>query len=171
MASSATLAIPPLVWSLGTTALTARLGWLPPAGLRFSNLVVPAIALAVPAAAWIERIHSRAVRRALDAPHILAARARGIASIRILWVHASREALGTTLSTYGVLAGTLLSGSLVVETIADWPGLGMLTADALRSRDLYLVCGCSAAAALILAVTILACDLLPLWADPRLRAS
>ena len=46
MASSATLAIPPLVWSLGTTALTARLGWLPPAGLRLSNLVVPAIALA-----------------------------------------------------------------------------------------------------------------------------
>jgi peptide/nickel transport system permease protein len=171
MASSATLAIPPLVWSLGTTALTARLGWLPPAGLRLSNLVVPAIALAVPAAAWVERIHSRAVRRALHAPHILAARARGIASIRVLWLHASREAMGTTLSTYGVLAGTLLSGSLVVETIADWPGLGMLTADALRSRDLYLVCGCSAAAALILAVTILACDLLHLWADPRLRAS
>ena len=99
MASSATLAIPPLVWSLVTTALTARLGWLPPAGLRLSNLVVPAIALAVPAAAWIERIHSRAVRRALHAPHILAARARGIASIRILWLHASREAMGTTLNT------------------------------------------------------------------------
>ena len=171
MASSATLAIPPLVWSLGTTALTARLGWLPPAGLRPSNLVVPAIALALPAAAWIERVHSRAVRPChAGSAHPGRASARHRLRTHSVAARLARG-VGHDADYYGVLAGTLLSGSLVVEAIADWPGLGLLTADALRARDPYLVCGCSAAAAIILAVAILACDLLHLWADPRLRAS
>ena len=171
IASSTALAIPPLVWSVTMTALASRIGWLPPPGRNLSNLVVPTMALSLPAAAWIERIHSRALRRTLNAPHIRAAQARGIGSSRLIWVHATREALGTTISACGVLAGTLLSGSLVVELIADWPGLGMLTADALRSRDPFLVCGCSAAAAVILATATLASDLFHLWADPRLRSS
>ena len=84
MASSATLAIPPLVWSLGTTALIAASMATPPWPAS-SNLVVPAIALAV--SGGVDRaIHSRAVRHAMQAPHILAARARGIGSTHF-WLH------------------------------------------------------------------------------------
>ncbi len=169
-ASTAVLAVPPLVISLALTAMAAHSGWLPPAGLHLPNMVIPIAALAVPAAAWIEQVHSQAIRRTLSAPHILAARARGLTRARVLWKHASRDALGTTLSVYGILAGSIMSGSFAVELVADWPGLALLTADALRARDPFLVCGCSAAAAGLLVGAILVADVLHVWVDPRLRS-
>jgi ABC-type dipeptide/oligopeptide/nickel transport system permease component len=132
---------------------------------------LPILALAIPAAAVIERIHSQAIRVTLKTPHIQAAAGRGVPRSRIVWKHATREALGMTLSVYGVLAGTLLSGSFAVELVADWPGLAMLTADAVRARDPFLVCGCSAAAAILLAVAVLSTDILHSVADPRLGRS
>jgi peptide/nickel transport system permease protein len=134
-----------------------------------ANLIVPALALALPAAAVIERTHSEALRRVLDEPYLLAAAARGVPRRLLLWKHAMRGALNETLTSYAVIAGAVLSGSFVVEIVADWPGLGQLTADALRARDPFLLCGCSAAAALILAGVMLISDLLHLWIDPRLR--
>ena len=165
--SSAVLALPPLVVALGLTAVAARSGWLPPAGLSFSNMVVPALALALPIAALLERMHSQAVRHTLAEPWLQAAIARGISRRLVTWKHAMRGALGTTLGVYGVLAGGLLSGSFAVELIADWPGLALLMAEAVRARDPFLVCGCAAAAAMVLAGVILVTDLLHFWADPR----
>ena len=67
----------------------------------------------------------------------------------------------------GLLAGTLLSGSFAVELVTSWPGLGRLTYDALVFRDFYLAAGCATAAALLLAVGVLASDLLAAAVDPR----
>lgn len=167
--SSALLALPPLVVALALTAAAARSGWLPPPGLQLSNMLVPAIALALPVAAVIERTHSQAIRSMLGELYIRAAVARGVPHSLVVWKHAMRGALGTTLGSYGVLAGALLSGSFAVELIADWPGLALLTADAVRARDPFLVCGCAAAAAVVLAGAVLLSDLLHLWVDPRVR--
>ena len=165
-ASSAVLAVPPLVVALVLTAAAARFGWLPPPGLELANILVPALALALPAAAVIERTHSQAVRAALGRPYIRATIARGVSWPAVVWKHAQRDAFGATLGWYGVLAGTLLSGSFAVELIADWPGLALLTAEAVRARDPSLVCGCAAAAAVLLAGAVLLSDLLHFWADP-----
>jgi peptide/nickel transport system permease protein len=167
--SSTLLALPSIVIVLGALAAVSRAAWLPPPGPHMANLIVPALALALPAAAVIERTHSQALQRVLDEPYLLAAAARGVPQRVLLWKHAMRGALNETLSSYAVIAGAVLSGSFVVEIVADWPGLGQLTADALRARDPFLLCGCSAAAALILAGVMLISDLLHLWIDPRLR--
>jgi peptide/nickel transport system permease protein len=142
---------------------------LAPPGANLHNLVVPVLALALPAAALLERIQSQALRDALGERFLRAAVARGVPRGLIVWKHALRVALGTIVGVYGVLAGTLLSGSFIVEIVADWPGLGLLMADALRSQDIFLASGCAAAVSILLAVAILCSDLLHVWIDPRVR--
>jgi peptide/nickel transport system permease protein len=170
-ASMALLALPPLVGALALTALAAHAGWLPPGGASLANLVVPATALALPLAAVIERLQSQAMHGALGEPYLRAALARGIPPRLIIWKHALRASLGPLAGVYGIIAGTLLSGSFVVEIVTDWPGLGLLMADGLRSRDIFLVAGVAAAVSVLLAMAILLSDLVHLWIDPRVRES
>jgi peptide/nickel transport system permease protein len=180
--SALLLAVPPLITSLVLLLVAVRSGW--PAGglpdttgvgpvtalaLTARALLLPAVALALPMAAWLERLQSDAMREALAEPSILAARARGIPGRRILWTHAWRLSLKPVLAIYGILVGSVLSGSFVVEIVTAWPGLGYLTFEALRARDLYLVAGCAATGAALLAVGILASDIALAAVDPRLE--
>jgi ABC-type dipeptide/oligopeptide/nickel transport system permease component len=167
--SSLLVATPPLVATVALTAIAARNRWLPPPGAGISNLIVPALALALPIAGVLERLQSQAVREAMEERCVVAARARGVPQPALVWKHALRPSLGPVLAVYGIVAGSLLSGSFIVEIITDWPGLGLLIADGMRARDLYLVAGCAAVGATLLASTILVCDLLHIWLDPRLR--
>jgi peptide/nickel transport system permease protein len=73
------------------------------------------------------------------------------------------------LGVYGIMIGSLFSGSLAVEMVTSWPGLGQLMFHALRSRDVYLVAGCALFGALFLAVGNLAADLARAVVDPRVR--
>jgi peptide/nickel transport system permease protein len=70
-------------------------------------------------------------------------------------------------AVYGLVVGTLLSGSFAVEMITSWPGLGLLMLDALRSRDVYLVAGCAAAGSVFLAMGTLLSDVALAVVDPR----
>ena len=72
-------------------------------------------------------------------------------------------------SIYGLVVGTLLSGSFAVEVITTWPGLGSLMLNALRARDVYLVAGCAAAGSIFLAAGTLASDMALAYVDPRAR--
>jgi len=165
------LAVPPLVGALALMALSARAGLLAPAGANAANLVVPALALALPLAAVLERLQSQAMRDALGERYLRAAVARGIPRGVVIWKHALRASLGPIAGVYGIIAGTLLSGSFIVEIVTDWPGLGLLMADGLRARDIFLVSGCAAAVSVLLAIAIVLSDVLHLWIDPRLRQS
>ncbi len=71
----------------------------------------------------------------------------------------------------GITFGGLLSGSVVVEKIFDWPGLGALTVDSILSRDLFVVLNCVLASALLIAFANLLADLILAWNDPRIRYS
>jgi peptide/nickel transport system permease protein len=73
------------------------------------------------------------------------------------------------IAIYGLVVGTLLSGSFMVEIITAWPGLGRLTYDALRGRDVYLVAGCAAAGAVFLAIGSVISDVAQAAIDPRVR--
>jgi peptide/nickel transport system permease protein len=117
----------------------------------------------------LERMQSQAIRESLGQPFLRAAVARGLPRDMIVWKHALRVSLGPLAGVYGVIAGSLLSGSFIVEIVADWPGLGLLMADALRSHDIFLVSGSAAAVALLLAIAIVASDLFHAWIDPRVR--
>jgi peptide/nickel transport system permease protein len=100
-------------------------------------------------------------------PFVAAARARGIPARRLIWRDALKASLRPLASMYGLIAGTLLSGSFAVEIITAWPGLGRLMLDALMARDVSLVAGCAAAGAVLLAAGTLLSDALLAVVDPR----
>jgi peptide/nickel transport system permease protein len=135
------------------------------------HLPVPALALALPIGAMLERLLAQSMAETIRAPFVMAAEARGLSRQRIVWGHAVRVALQPVVSIYGLIVGTLLSGSFMVEIITAWPGLGRLTYDALRGRDVYLVAGCAAAGALFLAIGGVIADAAQAALDPRVRES
>jgi peptide/nickel transport system permease protein len=179
------VSIPPLLGSLLLVLVAARTGWFPLGGMSSlaranvpwdvwlsdlaSHLTVPAIALAAPLAATLERLQSQSIENSLSEPFVRAALARGISHDDAVWRHAWPVSLAPVLGLYGVALGGLFSGSFVVEVVTAWPGLGRLMYDALRARDLYLVAGCAAAGAFFLAVGTFIADVLLAAVDPRVR--
>ncbi len=179
------LSLPSLVTSLVLVLVAARTGWFPVGGMVSASstgaslagwwadvawhLPLPALALALPLAATLERLQSQAMADALGQPFVLAAVARGVPRRRVVWRHALRASLSPVASVYGYVLAALLSGSFIVEVVTSWPGLGRLLYDALRARDVYLVAGCAAAGSLFLAMGSLVSDLALAWADPRMR--
>lgn len=169
-ASLLLLSVPPLIGSLVLLTIAARTGWLPVSGMGGpSHFVVPTLALALPLAAMLERLQSQSIAEALARPSSIAARARGIPERRIVWRHGWRQSLAPVLAIYGVIIGSIFSGSFAVEMVTGWPGLGELMYQALMARDTYLVAGCAAAGAAFLAAGILAADIAHAFADPRVR--
>ena len=168
-ASLLLLSVPPLITSLVLLTLAAATGWLPVSGMGGpSHFVVPTLALAFPVAATLERLQSQSIAEALRRPAAAAARARGIPARRVVWHHAWRQSLGPVLAVYGVIVGSLFSGSFAVEIVTSWPGLGELMRQALVARDTNLVAGCAAAGAAFLAAGVLAADVAHVLLDPRL---
>ncbi|HEY8548423.1 MAG TPA: ABC transporter permease [Vicinamibacterales bacterium] len=179
------LSLPPLLTSILLTFAAARTGWLPVGGMRsigaesldslgrladlLAHLAIPALALALPLGAALERVQANAVVEGRTAPHVLAARARGVSPGRLLWRELWLPTAAPVIAVFGLAAGTLLSGSLAVELVTGWPGLGRLMFEALEGRDIPLAAGCGAAAALFLAVWTTLSDLAGWWIDPRTR--
>lgn len=165
--SIALVSCPPLVGALALLYLALNTHWLSAAP---GGLMIPVLALALPMAATFERLQSRTTTEALGAPDLVAAAARGIGPARLIWIHAARQSLRPVLGVYGVAIGTLFSGSLAVELITGWPGLGRLAYDALTHRDLFLAAGCALFGAICLAVGNLLADVARAIVDPRVRA-
>lgn len=170
------LSMPPLLTSLFLVFLAARTGWFPIGGMssigggfgdRLHHMVVPVLALALPLAAMFERLQAQATSEVIDQPFVLATLARGVPRSRVVWRDALKAALRPIASVYGLVVGTLLSGSFAVEVITAWPGLGSLMLNALRARDVYLVAGCAAAGSIFLATGTLFSDAALALVDPR----
>ena len=167
-ASLALLSMPPLLTSLFLVFVAARTGWLPVGGMGgVSHLIVPSLALALPLAATFERLQSQAMSETVGQPFVLATLARGVPYPRVIWRDALKAGLRPVASVYGIVVGTLLSGSFAVEVITAWPGLGRLMLDALRARDVFLVAGCAAAGSIFLACGTLLSDVALAFLDPR----
>jgi peptide/nickel transport system permease protein len=180
------VSVPPLIGSLALVFLAARTGWLPVGGMTSSagtemtwaawladlarHVPLPALALAIPMAATLERLQSEAIESASGERFVAASRARGVNRARSILRHAWPVSLRPVLGLYGVMIGSLFSGSFVVEVVTSWPGLGRLMFDALKARDLFLVAGCAATGAFFLAAGTLLADLLLAYADPRVRS-
>lgn len=175
------LSMPPLLTSLVLVFIASRTGWFPIGGMRsaasaspgvldiLKHMVVPVLALALPIAATFERLQAQAISETVDQPFVLAALARGVTRRRVVWRDALKAALRPVASVYGLVVGSLLSGSFAVEMITAWPGLGRLMLDALRARDVYLVAGCAAAGSVFLAFGTLVSDAAVALVDPRAR--
>jgi peptide/nickel transport system permease protein len=154
----------PLVNVIGATTNSV-------AGVWSFRVIPPAIILSVPLLALF-LAHTRvAVREALDEEFVCVARARGAPEWMVLLRHALRPAAGPLIAIFGLSLGGVMSGSVIVETVMGWPGLGQLTVSAVETRDTPLLLGVTLAAAVTVMAGNLVGDILQRLNNPRLRSS
>ncbi|MEU8792734.1 ABC transporter permease [Streptomyces sp. NPDC048643] len=135
-------------------------------GLR--GLVLPAVTLAIPTGALVAQVLAKSLLTALDQAYVETARAKGAGRVRIHLRHALRNASLPALTVVGLLAGQLIAGSVVVETVFSRDGLGRVTAAAVAAQDIPLVQGVVVFGALIFVSANLIVDLVYPVLDPRI---
>ena len=162
---AALMAVPELLLALALLMLAVRTGWFPTGG----HLFLPACALALAMVPVLARHTRAAVAEALATPFVRAARAHGIGPARLLFRHALPAAVNPVITLFGFSLGGLLSGSLAVEAVMSWPGLGTLLLEAILARDIYVVIAGVMLSTVMLAAGNLIADLLLYAADPRIR--
>jgi peptide/nickel transport system permease protein len=158
---------------------------LPPAGMRnpvleggalagavdiARHLVLPAITLSVVSIAGTMRYQRTAMLEALRLPYILTARAKGLTERQVVW-HGWRNALFPVLTLFGLWLPILVSGSVFVEMVFAWPGLGSLAATAVGNRDYPLLMGAGILVAAIVVLAGFLTDVAYALLDPRVRFS
>jgi len=132
--------------------------------------VLPALSLGLAASAYTARHQRSALLEVMHQDFVRAARARGLRDRAVLLRHALRNALAPTLTLAGLALPVLLSGSVLVETVFAWPGMGRLAAEAIGRRDYPLVTAAAILAAVLVVVGSLLADLAARSFDPRLRS-
>ena len=185
VASSLLVSIPEVVIAVALLAIVVRWRVLPVGGMTSmdneglsqwarlqeiaSRMLLPTIILALGESAIIVRHLRASVLEVLDTPFVQAARGLGIGRTRLLFRHVLPVAASPAISLLGFSLAGLLSGSLLVEVICGWPGLGPLILDATLSRDFYLVIGGIMLSALFMVGGNLVADIMLLACDPRIR--
>jgi peptide/nickel transport system permease protein len=104
----------------------------------------------------------------LDADFVRTARAKGLGEWRIIFKHVVRNALNPLITMFGFTIGGLLGGSLIVEYVMGWPGLGALTLEAVRRQDLYVVLAGLVMSSTLLVLGNLLADIMLKINDPRI---
>ena len=177
----------PSFWIAGLLILVFALGlgWLPASHMHsvgagelsapgrlidlLRHLVLPALSLGLVGAAATARLLRATLLEARASRFVLAATARGLSPRRILWVHSLRPALLPVITAFGLALPMVVSGSVVVESVFSWPGMGMALWRAAEARDIPLVMGLTLVGAAAVIVGSLIADLLYAVADPRAR--
>jgi peptide/nickel transport system permease protein len=133
------------------------------------HLVLPVLTLSVVSIAGTMRYQRDAMLDTLRLPYVLTARAKGLSEQRVTWRHAWRNALFPVLTLFGLWLPVLVTGSVFVEAVFAWPGLGSLAAAAVGNRDYPLLMGASVLVAFIVVLANLLTDLAYAALDPRVR--
>jgi ABC-type dipeptide/oligopeptide/nickel transport system permease component len=147
-----------------------KLGWLPVAGWgTVRHAVLPVVLLAMPPTAYLARLARTYMLEVLQQDYIRTARAKGLRPRLVIYRHALRNTVVPLVTTIGILFGGLLSGTFVVETIFNLPGLGSLAIQAIFARDYPVTLAIVVLFTLFYAGINLVVDLLYGWVDPRIR--
>ena len=144
--------------------------WFPTHGKGgITHLILPAISLGwFPVAAMMRLVRS-AMLDVLDSEYIQLARVKGVPERKVIWKHALRNAAIPPLTFYGIIAGQLLTGAVITETVFAWPGTGLLAIEAIRSRDFQVVQATVIVFSSIYILSNLIVDILYAYVDPRIR--
>ena len=147
-----------------------KLAWLPPYGKQeATSIILPAITLGWFYAAANLRLLRSAMLDVMDSEFIKLARAKGVTNNAVIWKHALRNALIPVLTFAGVTLGALVTGSLVIETVFAWPGLGQLAIQSLFANDYPLLQAVIIIFTLMYVTASLLVDLMYAYIDPRIR--
>lgn len=154
------------------------LDWLPGSGssphgefgVRPEYMILPVITTAMSALAFQTRIMRSSTIEALGQDYIDTARSKGLGANRVLYRHALPNAMLPMITIIGLNIGNLLAGSVVIERVFGWPGMGLLMVDAINQRDNMVVLGVTIVMTVMIIVANILTDIVYGIVDPRLRA-
>jgi len=146
------------------------LGWLPTGGSgTLAHLVLPCLTLSVFVSASIARLLRSSLLDILREDYVRTARAKGLMPRTVFFWHIARNALIPVVTMIGIIAGELLGGSVVIETVFAWPGVGRILMQGIQVQDFPIIqAGVALVAAIFIVVNLLV-DLLYGALDPRIR--
>jgi ABC-type dipeptide/oligopeptide/nickel transport system permease component len=146
------------------------LRWLPPFGISdWKSYLLPVFVLAAEQMALLARLTRSATLEVLQQEFVMTARAKGLAEPRVLVTHVLRNALLPIVTVIGYRIGFLLSGTIVVETVFAWPGVGRLLFQSIGQRDYVVVQAVVMVGAVVVVVANLVTDIVYAYVDPRIR--
>ena len=146
------------------------LGWLPTSGKGgITHMILPGIALGYYNVAAVMRLTRSSMLEVLDTEYVKLARIKGMPEWKVIWKHCFRNALIVPLTYMGLIGAVLLTGSVVIETVFSWPGVGDLAIRAIRQRDFPVVQGVVIVFATFYIFVNLVVDILYAYLNPRIR--
>ncbi len=163
---------------------SVKLGWFPVGGMQtiglegdvfaqtldiLHHLALPAVSLGLFYAAMYARVMRASMLEVARLDFVRAARAKGLSSMRVILAHVARNALLPVVTLLGLQMGTVLGGSVVIEAVFSWPGIGSLLFDSVMSRNFPVVLGVMALSAVVVTVANILVDLAYTKLDPRIR--
>ncbi len=146
------------------------LGWFPVSGKEgLSSLILPACTLGTALAGILSRMVRASMLEVLQEEYIQAARARGLSEVRILVLHALRNAGLPVITILGMQLGALLAGAVITETLFSWPGIGQLMIESIQKRDYPVVQACVLLISATYVLVNLLTDISYTLLDPRVK--
>ncbi len=148
------------------------LGWFPVSGRDgLSSLVLPALTLGTALAAILSRMIRASLLEVLNEDYIRTARAKGLGTMRVIGLHALKNAMLPVITLIGLQIGALLAGAVITEMVFSWPGLGQLTIESIQKRDYPVVQACILLISTTYVVINTLTDIVYGMLDPRIRIS
>ena len=156
---------PLLIW-----LFALKLSWLPVSerGDSFKYFILPAVSLALPLGAVLLKMSQAALEEALKKDYIRTARAKGLSFFHAGLTHGFKNALVPIVTILGLQSGALLTGTVIVESIFDWPGLGLLLLESIQRRDYPVVQGAVFLIATIYVLVNLIVDIVYILIHPKM---
>ncbi len=138
---------------------------------QFKAMILPVLTLAWGASAGYMRLMRSAMLEVLDSEYIKLARAKGVDGAKVIWMHALRNSLIVPITVSALLLWNFVTGTVVIEAVFAWPGLGLLALEAVVNNNLNLVVGTTLVFGAILITANFTADVLYVLVDPRIRLS
>ena len=167
------LAAFPSFWAgmLALVLFSLKLGWFPSNGLdTWKHWVLPVCVNGILSAASLLRMTRTMMLEAIRQDYIRTARAKGASEKAVIWKHGFKNIMLPLIMSIGVNFGSMMGGTVYLESIFGMPGLGTLALEAIRSKDIPLVMATTFFLATIFCLMVLIVDLVSAFADPRVRA-
>jgi len=155
---------------MGILLFGAILGWLPTFGRGgIDHLILPALVLGWASMAGMVRLGRSSMLEVLDSEYVKFARIKGLSERIVIWKHALKNAVIPVLTFAGLTLAGLLNGSVAIEVVFAWPGIGRLMLQGIQTRDFPVVQATVLAAGFFYVFTALVVDILYAYVNPRIR--
>lgn len=149
---------------------SVNLGWLPSFGAgKIKHLVLPSVSLSVGMTAVTTRLTRSSMLEVLHQDYITTAKAKGLSQVRIVGHHALKNAMIPIVTIIGIQFSHLMEGTVIIESIFGWPGIGKLLVDSIFVRDYAMIQGCVLFFAVFVVIINLIVDLVYFLLDPKIK--